>query len=422
MMSDPDPTEVIPTTRPPSAPTAIVAPGRTTSGPRSPAGASAPPPRARLRCRRVKKARTTMVLTARSSAPPRAILTWFWTASPSPKERMTRTPAKAAGTEPAASQPTRLRLTVPCRRWTAPPIGFITKAATRSDDTAASGWILKNRTRIGVIRAPPPMPVSPTVNPTTSPARATHPSTWSIASANDAGLSAGWPTPEPVLKRPAAAGRQLQPPDRPRPAAVQPPFRRSGDGLLARHRRRVPRPAGVRPRGAGAGPRARPGPRGDPGVLRHAGHPIATRPRRRRRPGPPDPWIAARGGAAGRPASGPLVPRRPGRRSPAQRQGPHCRVLRPFDPGPVRAVPGGPVRRRASGEAGHSPLPAPAAARTGPDPRSRLGGRRRTGVTVPGAGLPRRAATGRARPLRPSRRARRQSGVDHPVPGASALF
>jgi len=46
------------------------------------------------------------------------------------------------------------------------------KEATRSLETAASGWMLKTTTRIGVIRAPPPMPVSPTTKPTSNPASA----------------------------------------------------------------------------------------------------------------------------------------------------------------------------------------------------------------------------------------------------------
>jgi len=54
---------------------------------------------------------------------------------------------------------------VPRRRWTNDPTGFITAAATSSLDTAASGETPKKRTRIGVIRAPPPMPVSPTTMP-----------------------------------------------------------------------------------------------------------------------------------------------------------------------------------------------------------------------------------------------------------------
>src|SRR5580765_8474182 len=37
--------------------------------------------------------------------------------------------------------------------------------ATRSDDTAVKGGALKKRTRTGVMRAPPPMPVRPTTMP-----------------------------------------------------------------------------------------------------------------------------------------------------------------------------------------------------------------------------------------------------------------
>jgi hypothetical protein len=47
-------------------------------------------------------------------------------------------------------------------------------AATRSLDTAASGWTLNNNTSSGVMSAPPPIPVRPTVNPTNSPAAATY--------------------------------------------------------------------------------------------------------------------------------------------------------------------------------------------------------------------------------------------------------
>ena len=83
-----------------------------------------------------------------------------------------QTDRNADGTEPITSHPTRRRLTVPFRRWTPPPIGFITIDATRSLDTAWMGGTLKSSTRIGVIRAPPPMPVRPTTNPTPRPASA----------------------------------------------------------------------------------------------------------------------------------------------------------------------------------------------------------------------------------------------------------
>ena len=55
--------------------------------------------------------------------------------------------------------------------WTPAPTGFITIAATRSEETAAVGVIPKKMMRMGVIKAPPPMPVSPTVNPTMTDAR-----------------------------------------------------------------------------------------------------------------------------------------------------------------------------------------------------------------------------------------------------------
>ena len=42
----------------------------------------------------------------------------------------------------------------------------MTIAATRSEDTAVVGLMPKKINRIGVINAPPPMPVSPTVKPT----------------------------------------------------------------------------------------------------------------------------------------------------------------------------------------------------------------------------------------------------------------
>src|SRR4051812_39755491 len=55
-------------------------------------------------------------------------------------------------------------------------MGFITTAAARALETAASACTLNTTTRIGVINAPPPMPVSPTTNPTSSLASATNPS------------------------------------------------------------------------------------------------------------------------------------------------------------------------------------------------------------------------------------------------------
>ena len=55
--------------------------------------------------------------------------------------------------------------------------GFITALATRSLETAARGGTPKKSTRIGVISAPPPMPVRPTITPTPKPAAIMTPST-----------------------------------------------------------------------------------------------------------------------------------------------------------------------------------------------------------------------------------------------------
>ena len=50
---------------------------------------------------------------------------------------------------------------MPRRACTQPPNGFITALAARSLETAATGGTPKTRTRMGVISAPPPMPVKP---------------------------------------------------------------------------------------------------------------------------------------------------------------------------------------------------------------------------------------------------------------------
>ena len=85
---------------------------------------------------------------------------------------ITYDPRSAPGTEPSASHFTRPVCTVPRRKWMPPPMGFITTAATRSLETAASGSMPKPSTRMGVISAPPPMPVRPTTTPTMKPASA----------------------------------------------------------------------------------------------------------------------------------------------------------------------------------------------------------------------------------------------------------
>ena len=82
-------------------------------------------------------------------------------------------PEPAAGTDPAIIQPTSRRFTVPLRRCTAAPTGRMTTAATRSLEMAAAGFTENSRISIGVIRAPPPAPVSPTRSPTTALPRTT---------------------------------------------------------------------------------------------------------------------------------------------------------------------------------------------------------------------------------------------------------
>ena len=89
-----------------------------------------------------------------------------WICSLSPMACRMNTPANAIGIEPTQSQRTSSQRTVLRRMCTPPPIGFMTMAATRSDETAAVGVIPKKIKRIGVMRAPPPMPVRPTVKPT----------------------------------------------------------------------------------------------------------------------------------------------------------------------------------------------------------------------------------------------------------------
>jgi len=81
------------------------------------------------------------------------------------------------GTLPTHSQRTSAQFTEPFRACTKPPNGFITALAARSLETAASGGTPKASTRIGVISAPPPMPVSPTIVPTPKPAKASRMST-----------------------------------------------------------------------------------------------------------------------------------------------------------------------------------------------------------------------------------------------------
>ena len=73
----------------------------------------------------------------------------FWTAASVPSDLTTMTPRHAIGTDPTQSHLTSARFTVPRRRWTIEPTGFITAAATRSDDTAVSGGMPKTEDEDG---------------------------------------------------------------------------------------------------------------------------------------------------------------------------------------------------------------------------------------------------------------------------------
>ena len=105
---------------------------------------------------------TIRPVTTTSSATPSATLTPPCSATPEPSLRSSSTPRNAVGIEPIISHLTSGFCTVPRCQCTAPPIGFITIDATMSLDTAVSGSTPNSSTRIGVISAPPPMPVRPT--------------------------------------------------------------------------------------------------------------------------------------------------------------------------------------------------------------------------------------------------------------------
>src|SRR5256886_8695545 len=102
------------------------------------------------------------------SSAPRKYSTFFCAAELSPSWCSRYEPTNAIGTEPQTIQPTRRRFTVFLDRCTAAPMGRITTAATRSLEIAEDGFTPKSRMSIGVIRAPPPAPVSPTSSPTTA--------------------------------------------------------------------------------------------------------------------------------------------------------------------------------------------------------------------------------------------------------------
>src|SRR5215467_9663744 len=76
-----------------------------------------------------------------------------------------------AGRLPAPSRVTIRQFTFPRALCAVTPKIFVNDANTKSVPTAISMGILKRKTNVGVIRDPPPTPVSPTTNPTTNPTR-----------------------------------------------------------------------------------------------------------------------------------------------------------------------------------------------------------------------------------------------------------
>src|SRR6266545_6352669 len=170
MTSDPEPTEVMPTPSPVSIPISIVRIG--------PHGNTL---RGRLRVLRLRAARTP------GRQPPSACVAVGLeanrrrgndqddargeghdvlhgpAASEQPREEH---PAECLGTEPMHIQPAIGKFTVPRRRCTTAPKGLVTAETTRSLPTAVSGGMPKKNTRIGVMSAPPPIPVSPTTTAT----------------------------------------------------------------------------------------------------------------------------------------------------------------------------------------------------------------------------------------------------------------
>ncbi len=165
MINEPAPTEVVETTIPPRAPIATVAAVRTRTD-RSAAVVVAP--------RRAASADLAAIAaTATRRAMPMPIRIRCSNPRSTSVVPSTRAPAMAAGMEPAHNQPTSGQCTAPRRRWTTAPMGLTTAAVTRSVDTATIGSMPSNSTSIGVMSAPPPMPVRPTVKPTMSPERLT---------------------------------------------------------------------------------------------------------------------------------------------------------------------------------------------------------------------------------------------------------
>ena len=112
MMIEPDPTDVRPTSSPPTSPTITVGMIRTANGGRLSRG-SPPTIRASSERRPCSQALNTMALAASRSVHPRNSFVRFSTCSLSPTLWMMKTPAKAIGIDPMHSHPTSGQRTVP---------------------------------------------------------------------------------------------------------------------------------------------------------------------------------------------------------------------------------------------------------------------------------------------------------------------
>ena len=89
--------------------------------------------------------------------------------TPGGTKLMSMAPRNAAGTDPTHSHATSPTWVVPRRRWTSAAPGFMNRLTTMSLEIAVSGSMPAKNTSIGVISAPPPIPVRPTMIPTSRP-------------------------------------------------------------------------------------------------------------------------------------------------------------------------------------------------------------------------------------------------------------
>lgn len=88
---------------------------------------------------------------------------------PRPKCEIAGRAISVAGTLPDAKHVTIRQSPVRFSPWTSVPASLVTEAYSRSVPTAVAGFTPKNNTRIGVISAPPPIPVCPTSGPAKNP-------------------------------------------------------------------------------------------------------------------------------------------------------------------------------------------------------------------------------------------------------------